>query len=135
MSKGPSKFLYGAGGWFLGGVAGGLVGMALVAGAFAIGASTPAIAGCILAAEIISFGSSVVGGVMGWNKAARDQESYAMEHGQSVQSIRAPSVSQDLSPELNTSFADKVGSKTREGSYVEYIANEKLAAASAHAAR
>lgn len=76
MSKGPSKILYAAGGWFLGGIVGSLVAVAVVFGVAAITGAVPG-AGVVFAAQIFSFGASVVGAVKGWSAASKAQTEYS----------------------------------------------------------
>lgn len=97
MSKGPSKILYAAGGWFLGKIVGGLVGAAILIGVGLI-AGPPTALVIDLAVGITAFAGSVIGAVKGWSAASRAQAQYAALEQSAIQ---RPSRGQemDMSPQ------------------------------------
>jgi hypothetical protein len=119
----------------LGGLVGGLAAAALVVGATALGASAATVAGLVLFGEFAAIGTSIVGAVMGWNKAAREQRELAVDSNRPVERTQAPAQSQELTPQVHRSFADKLTPRLRDGSYAEAIAAEKTEASPAQAAR
>lgn len=98
MSKGPSKILYAAGGWFLGGIVGSLVGTAVFLGVAALTSSAPVLAGVIFGAQLLALGTSIIGAVKGWSAASKAQSQYAAFEQSAIQ---RPSRGQemDMSPQ------------------------------------
>lgn len=121
MSKGPSKLLYTAGGWFLGGIAGGLIGAAVIFGAATIGVTAATMETVFLVAQIISFTSSVLGAAKGWQSASKAQTEYsAQAQATAYQSTRsqdfgmgAPQRSAEIDAEQPTrnNWADSVSER------------------------
>ena len=97
MTKGPSKILYAAGGWFLGNIVGALVAGVVLIGVGLIAAPPTALA-IELAVGITAFAGSVIGAVKGWSAASRAQAQYATLEQAAIQ---RPSRGQemDMSPQ------------------------------------
>lgn len=131
MKKTPSRFLYAAAGWLIGGY----IGVATMAVAtFAGGLMGVAPLGIGTYLSLVLMGS-MIGASLGWNKAAREQSQNAMILEQAAPRTQAPAQSQELTPQVHRSFADKLTPKLRDGSYAEAISAEKAEASPAQAAR
>lgn len=127
MSQGPSKLLYAAGGWLLGGFVAGLAGVAI---GIALGVFGVELATAVLVGQIITLGGSITGTYMGWKKASQEQQQLqayapAQTSSRSMGVGQSPELYQDVAPETGKSFSDGMEPKSRQGGYAEAIANEQ----------
>ncbi len=124
--KGPSKILGAFGGWgigsLVGGLAGGVIGLAL-APVFGTGV--------VMMVSVIGLLTSIGGAVIGWNKAATGRQQYEFAQMQlattAAQMGLAPAY--EMTPQMGQSrFTDRIQPRTPQGSYADAVASEQLAA-------
>jgi hypothetical protein len=131
MSKGPSKLLYTCGGWFLGGLVGGLLGVAAALGLAYVGVGVGA---AVVAGQAISLISSIAGAVKGYKKAAHERQEYQAVH-YSGNVRHASGMYADMALELGEPSAEQYKPKLRGTGYADAIAAERLNAPDAEMTR
>ena len=115
--KGPGKFLSACGGWFVGGLVGGLIGLAA---ATIFGGGLFLIGGLGLAGHIF-------GAIKGYQYAEKGEQQHQqaqLEVGQA--NMRAAMLEQELAPAQSTSrFTDRIQSRGSQGSYVDAVTQDQ----------
>ncbi len=110
--KGPGKLFSTVGGWFVGGLVGGLVATALLF-----------VPGGVFLAPIAFAAGNIVGAVKGYQSAARGQRQF--EEAQiAVASTRVQPAytAQSYAPQMGaTRFTDRIQSRATQGSYADAV--------------
>lgn len=119
--KGPSKLFSTVGGWFVGGLIGGLVALPIALVAFP---------GAAIVAGVIGIASQITGAIYGYQHAERGEQQYYQTQAALTQVAVAHSEEMEHSPST-TRFTDHIKSKGQHGSYAETIANESAAESTA----
>ena len=128
--KGPGKILSTLGGWFIGGLVGGLVGAG--AGILLLPFGLVAATTC---AAIFGLAGHIIGAVKGYERAVNGQRQFEEAQTVAIQAVgaRGQSIGNLQSQELETGtrFTDRVPSRATEGNYADAVLADRANAAGA----